>query len=65
MWNVRSLLIRFIETAERELATCKLDLVRVQEVRWYRGGTEPASDCTFACGNGNESHELGTGFVHT
>jgi hypothetical protein len=27
-----------------ELAKYKLDLVGVQEVRWYKGGTEPAGD---------------------
>jgi hypothetical protein len=42
-----------------------LDLVRVQEVRWDKGGTEPAGDYTFFYGNGNDDHHLGTGvFVH-
>jgi hypothetical protein len=37
--------------------------VRVQEVRWDRGGTERADNCIFFYGNGN--HKLGTGFsVH-
>jgi hypothetical protein len=35
-----------------------------QEVRWDRGGTEPAGEYTFFYGKG-ENHELGTGFfVH-
>jgi hypothetical protein len=46
----------------RLLAKYKLDLVGVQEVRLGRDGTEPAGDCTFFCGSGNENHELGKGF---
>jgi hypothetical protein len=35
----------------------------VQEVRWDRGGTKPAGKYTFFYRNGNENHELGTGFL--
>jgi hypothetical protein len=41
----------------------KLDIVGVQEVRWDKGGTEWAEDCTFFYGAGNEDHQLGTGFL--
>jgi hypothetical protein len=42
-----------------------VNLVGVQEVRWEKGGTEPAGDYTFFYGNGNADHHVGTGFfVH-
>jgi hypothetical protein len=45
-----------------EIAKYKLDSVEVQEVRWDRGGTKQAGECTFFYGKGNEKHELSTGF---
>jgi hypothetical protein len=62
-WNVSSLYrSQSLKTVSGELAKCKLDLVGVQEVRWDKGGTEPAGDYTFFYGNGNADHHLQTGF---
>jgi hypothetical protein len=48
-----------------EISIYKLDLMRVQEVRWDKGGTEPADEYIFFYGKWNENHELGTGcFIH-
>jgi hypothetical protein len=39
--------------------------VGVLEVRWERGGTEPAGEFTFCYRKGNDNHELGIGlFAH-
>jgi exonuclease III len=65
-WNVTCLFrAGSLTTVAKEISKYKLDLVGVQEVRWDRGGTEPAGENTFFYGMGNENHELGTGFfVH-
>jgi exonuclease III len=65
-WNVRSMYrAGFLRAVAEEISKYKLDLVEVQEIRWYGGGTEPAGEYTFFYGNGNENYELGTGlFVH-
>jgi hypothetical protein len=39
--------------------------VGVKEVRWDRGGTEPAGEYKFFYGKGNEIYDLSTSFfVH-
>jgi hypothetical protein len=52
-------------TAEKEVSKYKIDLVGVQEVKWDRGGNEPAGEYAFFYGKWTENHELDTGFfVH-
>jgi exonuclease III len=47
-WNVWSLYrAGSLKAAARELATYKLDLVGVQEVRWDKGGKVRAKDYNF------------------
>jgi hypothetical protein len=49
-WNVRRLYrIGSLMAVARELGKYKLELVRLQEVRWEKGGTERAEDYTFFC----------------
>jgi hypothetical protein len=61
LWNVRSLYrAGFLKTVSKELSIYKLDLVRVQEVTWECGGTEPDGEYKFFYGKGNDNHELGT-----
>jgi hypothetical protein len=50
-------------TIAKEIPNYKSDLVRVQEVRWDGGGTEPAGEYIFFYGKGNDNHELGTDFI--
>ena len=52
-----------VTAAVRELATYKLDLVGVQEVRFGKRGTVGAGVYNFVYGKGNEKHNLRTGFI--
>jgi hypothetical protein len=50
MWNVRSLYrAGSLMTVAKEISEYKLDLVGVQEVRWDRGGIDPAGKYIFFC----------------
>jgi hypothetical protein len=61
-WNVRSMYrAGSLRLVGEEISKYKLDLVGVQEVRWYGGGTELAGEYTFFYRKWNENHELGTG----
>jgi hypothetical protein len=47
----------------KELLKYKLDLHRVQKVRWGRIGTKPVNECTFFYGKSYKNNELGTFYV--
>jgi hypothetical protein len=62
-WNVRSTYrAGSLRSVAEEISKYKLDLMGLQEGRWDRGGIEPAGECTFFYGKGNEDHELRAGF---
>jgi exonuclease III len=65
-WNVRSLYRRgSLKIETHESAKYNLDLLKVQEVRWDNGDSEPADNHTFFYGNRNANHHIETGFfVH-
>jgi hypothetical protein len=65
-WTIKSLYrVGSLVAVSRELSKYKLDLLRVQEVRWEGGGTKLAGENTLFFGKVNENHKLGTGlFVH-
>jgi hypothetical protein len=64
IWNIRSLYrAGLLVTVLKEVSRYKLDLVRVREVRWKGGCTEPIGEYTFFYRKGNENHDFGTGFI--
>jgi hypothetical protein len=59
MCNVRSLHREGpLMTVKKEISKYKLDLVAVQEVRWDRGGTEPAGKHTYFLGKGEQESRI-------
>lgn len=64
-WNVRNL-CRFCSLTEaaRELARCKLDLVRVEDVRWDKGVTASAGIIIFLWKKKRKSSIGNKIFVH-
>jgi hypothetical protein len=49
-WNVRSMYrAGLLRTVAEDISKYKLHLVGVQEVRWDRGGFEPAGKYTLTC----------------
>jgi hypothetical protein len=62
-WNAGSLYrAGSLKTVASELSNYSLDLVAIQKVRWFEGGSQPAYDYTFFYGNINANHHLVTGF---
>jgi hypothetical protein len=52
-------------TVAKEISKAKLDLAGVQDVRRDKDDTKPAGKYTSFYRKGNESHELGIGFLYT
>jgi hypothetical protein len=60
-WNMKTLYrTGLLITVSGIIFKYKLGLMRVQEVRWNRGGTESTGECLFFYVQGNGNCELGT-----
>jgi hypothetical protein len=58
-WNVRSLYsVGSPKKVASEIARYKLNFVVVQEVRWDKGGSQPADDYIFLYRSGNANRHL-------
>jgi hypothetical protein len=65
-WKVRSMYrAGSLRAVGEVISKYKLDLLRVQVVRWDGGGTERAGEYIFFHGKWNENHELVIGFFQT
>jgi len=51
-----------LKTVTSELGKYNLVLVAVQDVRWDRGGSQPADEYTFFYGSGNANRHIGIDF---
>jgi hypothetical protein len=61
-WNVRTMYrTGSLRTVAEGITEYKLNSPGIQEVGWDRGDTQPAGECTFFYGKGNDIHELVTG----
>ena len=65
-WNVRSLYrAGELGLVTTEIDRRRMDLVRVQELRWKGSGTLESGNYTLFYREGNANNQLGTGFfVH-
>jgi hypothetical protein len=62
-WNVRSLCrAGALTRGASELGKYKLQLMARQEVRWDKGGSQPADDCTLFYAKRNAYHHLETSY---
>jgi hypothetical protein len=62
-WNVRSLYrAGSLRAVAEETPKYNLNIMGVQEVRWDKGGTEPADEYTLFYWKRNGNHELSTSF---
>jgi hypothetical protein len=60
-WNIWTLhRVGLLITVSVVILKYKLNLMRVKDGCWNRGGTEPTGKCSFFYAKGNVNHELDT-----